>query len=260
MDNRPDPEAKVTAPRVRTPEPAPAIVLARPQMGENIGAAARAMANFGLADLRIASPRDGWPNERADSLAAGGIGVIRAARVAEDFAGCVADLTLVFAATARPRELEKPALTPREAMARARAEIARGGRPGFLFGAEASGLSNAELAPAAAIVSIPVDAACPSLNLAQAVAVIAYEWRAGEAAPDMFAESRARAPLAEVDGLTAQLETALDAAGYFFPPEKSETMRLNLRAMFARGDFTVEEVRSLRGAVKALTEGPRRKV
>jgi tRNA/rRNA methyltransferase len=237
---------------------APAIILARPQMGENIGAAARAMANFGLSDLRIAAPRDGWPNEKADAMAAGGIQIVRAARVTRDVAEATGDLTLLFAATARPRELEKPALTPRQAMARARAEIAAGGRPGFLFGPEASGLSNEEVASAAAILAIPVDENCASLNLAQAVAVTAYEWLAGELAPEKFAQSAERASLAEIEGLTGQLEAALDAVGYFFPPHRAETMRLNLRAMFARGDFTPAEIRSLRGALKALTERPRK--
>jgi tRNA/rRNA methyltransferase len=226
-------------------------------MGENIGAAARAMANFGLSDLRLVAPRDGWPNARAEAMAAGGLSVIQAARIAPDVPAAIADLTLVFAATARQRELEKPVLTPRQAMARARAEIARGGRPGLLFGPEASGLSNGEIAPAAAILAIPVDPACSSLNLAQAVAVTAYEWLAGvtpdAAAPDL---SRPRATLAEIAGLTEHLETELEARGFFFPPAKAETMRVNLRAAFARGDFTQAEVHALRGAIKSLVARP----
>jgi tRNA/rRNA methyltransferase len=227
-------------------------------MGENIGAAARAMANFGLSDLRLVAPRDGWPNARAEAMAAGGLAVVQAARVTPDVPAAIADLTIVFAATARQRELEKPVLTPRQAMARARAEIACGGRPGFLFGPEASGLSNEEIAPAAGILAIPVDPACSSLNLAQAVAVTAYEWLAGEVAPDAaaFGPSRPRATLAEIAGLTEHLETELEARGFFFPPAKAESMRVNLRAAFARGDFTQAEVNALRGAIKSLAARP----
>lgn len=256
MDNRQDREAKAGAPQARTA--GPAIVLVRPQLGENIGAAARAMANFGLSDLRIAAPRDGWPNERAEAMAAGGAPLLHAARVTQDFQETIADLTLVFAATARPRDLWKAAVTPREAMARARAEIARGGRPGFVFGPEASGLSNDEVAPADAILAIPVDPACSSLNLAQAVGVTAYEWMAGEEAPPVYGDTPVPAPRADVLGLIDQLEESLDARGYFFPPHRAETMRQNLRGALARAGFTAEEVRGLRGAIKALAERPRK--
>lgn len=256
MDNRPDTRAEATAPQMR--KNAPAIILVRPQMGENIGAAARVMANFGLSDLRIAAPRDGWPNAKADAMAAGGIGVVQAATVVRTAAEAVGDLTMTFATTARRRELEKPVFSPREAMAAAKAEIARGGRPGFVFGPEASGLSNDEVAGAAAIVSIPVDPACSSLNLAQAVAIVAYEWRAGDAV-DGFPAPGERATLGEIEGLTRQLEAALDGVGYFFPPHKADTMRLNVRSMFARGDFTQNEVQSLRGALKALVERPKKR-
>lgn len=256
MDNRPDMGAEARAPQAR--RDAPAIILARPQLGENIGAAARAMANFGLSDLRLVAPRDGWPNERAEAMAAGGLAVVQAARLTPDVASAAGDLTLVFAATARRRELEKPALTPRQAMARAKEEIAHGGRPGFLFGPEASGLSNEEIASAGAILAIPVDPACSSLNLAQAVAVTAYEWLAGDPAPEIYPEGGRRAAIAEIEGLTGYLEQELDARGFFFPPHRAETMRLNLRAAFARGDFTEAEVRALRGALKSLAERPRK--
>jgi len=252
VDNRADHQAEAKAPQLRSA--APAIVLARPQMGENIGAAARVMANFGLSDLRISAPRDGWPNEKADAMAAGGVAVVKSARVTGDFESAISDLTVIYAATARTRDMEKPVLTPRAAMAQARAEIAQGGAPGFVFGAEASGLTNDEVALADAVLSIPVDAACSSLNLAQAVAVTAYEWMAGDPAPG-GGEGPVPAPRDELLGLIDQFEEALEAKNYFFPEHRAATMRRNLRAALSRGGLTSQEVRSLRGALKALTRG-----
>lgn len=237
----------------QTQAEAPAIILARPQMGENIGAAARVMRNFGLADMRIVSPRDGWPNEKADAMAAGAADVLEAARVTDDFARAVGDLTLVFATTARAREMVKPVMTPREAMARAKAETARGGRPGVLFGAEATGLLNEELAAADILLTIPVDPDFSSLNLAQAVAVTAYEWRSGDPAPDDFSAAPLPATKQELMALMDHLETELDRAGFFFPAHKAETMKRNLRAGLTRGNWTHQDVQTLRGAIKALT-------
>lgn len=234
---------------------APAIILARPQMGENIGAAARVMRNFGLADLRIVSPRDGWPSEKAEAMAAGAADLLESARVVEDVAEAVGDLTLLFAATARPRDMVKPVVTAREAMPRAAKAIAEGGAAGVMFGAEASGLSNAEIALADAILTLPVDPAFSSLNLAQAVAVTAYEWRAGDPPPDTFGDAPRPADKAALSGLQAHLEEELERAGFFFPPEKADLMRRNLRAALARGGLTEQEISTLRGAIKALSRG-----
>lgn len=250
VDNRPEQMAEAKGAKANPLSPA--VVLVRPQMGENIGAAARVMANFGLSSLRICAPRDGWPNEKADAMAASGLDVIQAARVTDGFDGAIDDLTLVFAATARPRDMEKPVMTPRQAMDRARAEIAAGGRPGFVFGPEASGLAGEEVAMADAILAIPVDAACPSLNLAQAVAVTAYEWMAGDPAPQDYGELAPAAPRDELEGLILQLEDQLGDAGYFFPEHRADTMKRNLRAALSRAGFTSQEVRSLRGALKSL--------
>lgn len=237
----------------QTQAQAPAIILARPQMGENIGAAARVMRNFGLTDMRIVSPRDGWPNEKADAMAAGAADVLQGARVTDDFTEAVGDLTLIFATTARSREMVKPVMTPREAMARAKAETARGGRSGVLFGAEATGLLNEELAAADILLTIPVDPGFSSLNLAQAVAVTAYEWRAGDPAPEDFSAAPLPATKQELMALMDHLESELDGAGFFFPAHKAETMKRNLRAGLTRGNWTHQDVQTLRGAIKALT-------
>ncbi len=232
---------------------APAIILARPQMGENIGAAARVMRNFGLTDMRIVSPRDGWPNKKADALAAGAVDVLETARVSDDFASAVSDLTLVFATTARSREMVKPVMTPREAMARAKTETDRAGRAGVLFGAEATGLLNEELAAADILLTIPVDPGFSSLNLAQAVAVTAYEWRAGDAAPEDFSAAPLPATKQELMALMDHLEAELERKGFFFPDHKAESMKRNLRAGLTRGNWTHQDVQTLRGAIKALT-------
>jgi len=212
------------------------------------------MRNFGLTDLRLIAPRDGWPNERAEAMAAGAADVLERVRIAETADQAASDLTYVFAATARSRELVKPVFTPRQAMMRAREEIGRGGRPGFLFGAEATGLTNEEIACADAILTIPVDPSFSSLNLAQAVAVTAYEWRAGEAAPEGFAGERPAATRQEQAGLEDFLIAVLESVGFFFPPEKTPQMQRNLRNALRRARFTRPEVQSLRGAFKALSE------
>lgn len=239
-------------------ENAPAIVLARPQMGENIGAAARVMRNFGLSEMRISAPRDGWPNEKAWTMSAGATNVLDSARVTEDFTEALEGLTLVFAATARRRDLMKPVVTAREAMAQAREEIASGGRVGVVFGAEASGLKNEEVAVADAILTLPVDPEFSSLNLAQAVAVTAYEWKAGDPLPEDFAMNHVPADKAALTGLMSHLETELEDAGFFFPPEKAEKMKLNLRSTLTRGRLTDQEIHTFRGAIKALAEKRRR--
>ncbi len=249
----------------------PAILLARPQLGENIGAAARAMANFGLTDLRIVAPRDGWPSPKAQAMAAGALGDHAAdgtprpgpvtARVFDDLPAAIADLRYMLAATARPRELEKPVFGPQEAVAGLRARRAAGAGVGVLFGPEASGLTNDEVGAADAIVTYPVNPAFASLNLAQAVGVFAHIWRASAAGDDAappFDHESLPAPKADFDGLMAQLEQALETARYFHPADKQPLMMRHMRAALTRAGLTEQEVRTLRGAIKALERGPRR--
>lgn len=234
-------------------EASPAVILCEPQLGENIGAAARAMANFGLWDLRLVTPRDGWPNEKAVASASRADHVIERVRVFQSVEEAVADLSLVFATTARKREMAKDVLGPEEAAGRMRAHIGAGRGAGLLFGRERWGLNNEEVALADAIVTLPVEPAFASLNIAQAVLVLAYEWRkAGVAALPFEGAARDSAPKEQLIGLFEQLEAALDRSGFFRPPEKRPSMVNNLRAMLARGAFSEQEVRTLRGIVSSL--------
>ncbi|MGY6536213.1 MAG: RNA methyltransferase [Pararhodobacter sp.] len=231
------------------------MVLVRPQMAENIGAAARAMRNFGLARMRLVAPRDGWPNPKAVATASGAGAVLDNAGLFADTAAAIADCDRVYATTARARGLVKPVMTPEAAMAEARALIARGQRVAVLFGPERAGLENDDLIPAQAIVTVPVDPAFFSLNLAQCVLLMAYEWRrtglpAGDtAAPLQNAET---APAGEVAVLGDHLEQRLDAAGFFFPPDKAPGMKRKLRAMLARWGLTRAEVQTLHGILRQL--------
>ncbi len=237
--------------------PAPSVILDHPQLAENIGSVARVMANFGLADLRLVAPRDGWPQPRAWATSSGAHWPLESARVFERLEDAVADLTLVLATTARPREAALPVITPREGAARARESIANDGKPGLLFGAERAGLQADDIALCQAIVTVPVDARFPSLNLAQAVAINAYEWRLAEnAAPsEKFVGLEPPADQAQVIGFYDHLETELDAAGFFHPPEKRPSMVRNLRAAFGRAGLSPQEVRTMRGVVTALAKG-----
>ena len=233
---------------------APAFILHTPQMGENIGAAARVMGNFGLPELVIIDPRDGWPNAKAVSMAAGSP-VLDAAEVHADWISGAGRFTRIYAATARPRGMEKPVLTARETIAEIRSAIAAGERPAIVFGGEKSGLPNEVVAEADAILTLPVDRAFASLNLAQAVAVCAYEWRAEEAVPAQFDPVAEPASKDNLQRMFEHFEAELETAGFFFPPEKTPLMIQNLRAAFVRGRWTEQEVRTFRGAVKALAKG-----
>ena len=233
----------------------PAIVLVRPQLGENIGMAARAMANCGLDELRIVAPRDGWPNPAARAAAAGGDAVIDSARVFDTAAEAAADLQLVLATTARPRDVEKPVHGPREA---ARLLRESGARAGILFGPERSGLDNDEVGLAAAVVEAPLNPDFPSLNLAQAVLLMAWEWRM--AGPPSEAPVPSGLAAAEAfEGFWRHLDGALDAAGYYREPKLKPTVQRNLRAIFARAGLTDQEVRTLRGVIARLSAGGRAK-
>jgi len=236
---------------------APAVILNEPQLAENIGAVARVMANFGLADLRLVRPRDGWPQERAWATASGANWPLEGAKVFERLEDAVADLRLTLATTARPRETELPVVTPREAAAALQDGVARGWSVGLLFGGERAGLETADIALTQGIVTVPIDPRFRSLNLAQAVAICAYEWRAAEApqAPDHFRDGAPPADQAAMIGLYEQLEGELDTAGFFHPPEKRPSMIRNLRVALGRARLTDQEVRTFRGVITALAKG-----
>jgi len=237
----------------------PAIVLVRPQMGENIGASARVMLNFGLVALRLVSPRDRWPNPKAEVVAVGADRVLKQAKVEWRLEDALADATLVLAATARPRGMEKPVWGPREAAAQVRAAIAAGERPVVMFGPEAAGLESDEVAKADAILTLPVNPGFASLNLANAVAVFAYayaEARQGSDVPTWFRDEQSPPATQEaLEALFAHLEEELERGRFFHPPDKAPLMKRNLRALFLRARLTEQEVRTLRGVIKALTIG-----
>ncbi len=233
----------------------PCVILVEPQLGENIGAAARAMLNFGLTELRLVRPRDGWPNEKAAAMASGAASVIENARLYDSTAEAVADQHFVLAATARERFMVKPVLTPEAAARRLREIHAGGGKCGLLMGPERAGLSNDDTALATAIVTIPVNPAFASLNLAQAVAVLAYEWfRSANGQPQERTELGRTRPATqeELHGLFEHLEGALTASGFLEPPEKRPGMVRNLRSMIHRMAPTRQDVQTLRGIVAAL--------
>ncbi len=215
------------------------------------------MANFGLSELRLVNPRDGWPQDRAWASASGADWPLEGARVFGSVAEAIADLQLVFATTARPRELQLPILTPRQAAGELSAATAAGQRTGLLFGGERAGLETADIALCQAVVTIPIDPKFRSLNLAQAVALNAYEWRMTitEAPPPAFREAAPPADGAAMLGLFEHLERELHVSGFFHPPEKTPNMIQNLRAALSRARFTDQEVRTLRGVVTALSRG-----
>jgi len=239
-----------------TPPLPPVFVLVRPQMGENIGAAARAMLNFGLSHLRMVDPRDGWPNPRAVAMASGAAGrVLDHAGVFATLPEAVADCAFVFATTARGRDLTKPVMTPERAMEHARALAAAGRKVAVVFGPERAGLENEDVARANAIVSVPVSAEFPSLNLAQAVLLCAYEWcrQQAETATEVLAlAGTALAPAIEVERLGDHFEERLEAAGFFFPPAKAEGMKLNLRNLWSRMPLTRADVQTLHGILRQI--------
>ena len=233
---------------------APVFVLVRPQLGENIGAVARVMLNFGVSDLRLADPRDAWTNPAARGPASGADLVLDGAQVFATLDEALADCRYVLATTARPRELLTPVVDPAAAAASLKTHIARGEKAAVLFGAERAGLTNAELLRADAMVSIPVNPAFASLNISQAALVLAYEWAKADQRASFRSELEAATPATkgEFEGLMNHLVSALDAAGYFFPPHMREAMEQNLRASFARAGLAETEVRTLRGVIRAF--------
>ena len=235
----------------------PVVILNEPQLAENIGAVARAMANFGLHDLRLVRPRDGWPQERAWASASGADWPLEGARVFDRLEDAIADLQLVLATTARPRELRLPLLTPREAAGELHAAAGAGQRCALLYGGERAGLETSDIALCQSVVTIPVDQKFRSLNLGQSVVVTAYEWRMTvlDRPSPAFRDLAEPATQSALDGLYGQLEGELHAAGFFHPPEKTPGMINNLRAVFARARLSDQEVRTLRGVVTALAKG-----
>ena len=234
----------------------PAVILVRPQLGENIGAACRGMLNFGLTELRLVAPRDGWPNPAADAMAAGAVELIENAKLFDTVDEAVADLSFVLAATARRRELEIPVVGTETIGAEMRAKIGQG--VGILFGPEKAGLTNADVVFADKILTYPVNPAFQSLNLAQAVNVFSFIWAQSEGAavPDIFDDVRSDvAPREELTRLFDHLEDELDKAGYFFPAAKKHLMQQNIRAPLTRAQMSEQEVRTFRGIVKALAKG-----
>jgi tRNA/rRNA methyltransferase len=224
-------------------------------MGENIGAAARVMANFGLTDLRLVMPRDGWPNPAAETMSAGALPEVVSVSVFDTVEAAIADCGLVIATTARPRGMEKPVLGAMEAASRVRSVA---GRTAVLFGAERAGLPNEAVALSDAILSFPVNPAFGSLNLAQAVALVAHALAEAEASgpPEAFgAPVDEPASREELIGMMEHFEAELDRAGFFFPEEKRAPMVQNLRNAFTRAGWTSQEVSTFRGAIKALAVG-----
>lgn len=248
----------------------PAIILVVPQLGENIGATARAMLNFGLTDLRLVRPRDGWPNPAAEAPASGADQVLDDARVFSTTTAAIEDLSHVLAVTARARDSVKTVITPREAGPLMRQWVAAGARVGLMFGGERAGLDNDDMALADTVLTIPANPAFSSLNLAQAVLLLGYEWYAAgpdlvfnsdsgsdsgpDSGPDSGDEYQLPATKDQLVRLFEQLEGELDRTGFLQPPERRMAMVRTLRNMLQRFGMTDQDVRTLRGVIKALTD------
>ena len=238
--------------------PAPIVILVEPQLGDNIGAAARAMANFGLSRLRLIKPRDGWPNPRAWVAASGADRVLDQAELFDTVEAAIADLTFVLATTARAHDQAKPVVSPEQAAQLMAPKIAAGETVGVVFGHERYGLENHEVGLADRIVTLPVNPAFASLNLAQAVLVIAYEWfklTSGGALPFTMPVKSDAAPREQLLAFFAMLERELHRVEFLRPPEKCETMLINLRNIFHRMAPTRQDIQTLHGAIMAIAEG-----
>jgi len=234
---------------------APSFVLVRPQMGENIGAAARAMLNFGLERMRVVAPRDGWPNPAAVAMASGAGRVLDGAVVSADLPEALADCSFVFATTARDRDLTKPVYTPEAAMQLAVAKIAKGERVAVLFGPERAGLENDDISRANAIVSVPTNPDFASLNLAQCVLLMGYEWmrlQSDQAPVDDALAGTQWAEHAEIEHLAKHYEERMEEAGFFYPEHKAASMKTNLRNMWSRLPLTRADVQILHGTLRQM--------
>jgi len=234
----------------------PAIILVDPQLGENIGAAARAMLNCGLEELRLVRPRDGWPNPKALANASGADTVIEGARLFGSTEEAVADLNRIYATTARPRDMVKVVETPRFAASEIRARLAGGERVGILFGPERTGLVNDDVALADALICVPLNPAFSSLNLGQAVLLVGYEWfQSADETPSRQLVTNATRPAVKEELLNffAHLERELDESGFLRNVEKRPSMVRNIRSMFDRAELTEQEIQTLHGIVKELS-------
>ena len=231
--------------------PRPVFVLVRPQLGENIGKAARAMLNFGLTEMRLVAPRDGWPNPSAGPAASGADRVLAEATVYDSVAAAVADCAHVYATTVRKRGITKPVVTPEAA---ARDIHAAHGRSAILFGPERSGLETEDVALARTILTVPINPDFGSLNLAQAVILVAYEWSkpVGLVSPPSVDQPGEPAPQDELDGLYDQLDAMLETSGYYYPPDRVPTTKRTLRTLLTRPGWSSQEVRTMRGVLSAL--------
>jgi len=238
--------------------PAPVVVLVEPQLGENIGAAARAMANFGLSELRLVKPLQGWPNEKARVMAAGADRVLDDARVFDTLGAAIGDCNFVLATTARNHDQAKPVLGADAAAAECAPRIAAGEKVALLFGRERAGLTNQEVALADSILTLPVNPAFASLNLGQAVVIVGYEWfklSGGGALPFTMPEKSPPAPKQQLDAFFADLERELEKVEFFRPEEKRGTMSVNLRNIFQRMRPSQQDVRTLHGVINAIAQG-----
>ena len=238
-----------------TDRPQPAFVLVRPQMGENIGAAARAMWNFGLDRMRIVAPRDGWPNPNAVAMASGAGRLLDEAMLCADVPAALEECHYVFATTARARGLTKPVVSPERAMQIAAEKIAGEEKVAVLFGPERAGLENDDIARANAIINVPVNPEFASLNLAQCVLLTAYEWQRAQGAVTPERVDMAKTDWAEqieIEKLSEHYEDRLDEAGFFFPEAKADGMKINLRNMWSRMPLTRADVQMLHGVMRQM--------
>jgi len=237
--------------------PGPVVVLVEPQLGENIGAAARAMANFGLSRLRIVKPRQAWPNDKARIMAAGADRILDEAELFDTLEAAIADCSFVFATTARAHDQAKRVIGPADAAAEAAPRIGAGETVAVLFGRERNGLENDEVALADCIVTLPVNPAFASLNLAQAIVIVAYEWfkLAGSGLPFAMPQKSRSAPKQQLLAFFASLERELEKVEFFRPPDKRETMQINLRNIFTRTQPTQQDIQTLHGVIMAIAEG-----
>jgi tRNA/rRNA methyltransferase len=236
----------------------PVVVLVEPQLGENIGAAARAMANFGLSHLRLVNPRQDWPNEKARVMATGADRILDGAVLYQSLQAAIADCAFVLATTARAHDQAKPVVGPADAAALLAPRVKSGETVAILFGRERNGLENDEVALADAIVTLPVNPAFASLNLAQAVVIVAYEWFkrvSGGGLPFAMPDKSAPAPKQQLLAFFEALERELEKVEFFRPPDKRETMQINLRNIFTRMQPTQQDIQTLHGVIMAIAEG-----
>lgn len=233
----------------------PCFIFVNPQMGENIGASARGMWNFGLERMRIVAPRDGWPNQKAVAMASGAGRLLDEALIFPTFTDAIADQHFIFATTARPRDLLKPIYSPEEAIKLALSKISRGQNVGFAFGPERSGLENSDIVKANAIVSVPVNAKFPSLNLSQCALLLAYEWmlKSSNLNNDkQILEQSSMVDVMKVEKLSQYFEAALEKADFFYPEDKAESMKINFRNMWSRMPLTNSDVQIFYGMLRQL--------